>query len=242
MASKLAFWRKGGRILTGLVVLCFFLPFFGVSCQGFDVVTITGADMVYGGKPGGLIADSPKLKDSDDSGMGGGKLPSVDVEPLAIIALACAVIAFGLAWVKSRGALTGVMVVAIAGVGALAGLYIKVKGNLDDAAKSELKKEKGADGDIGSKIMNDMNLDVGGRMGLWATAFGFAATAVWCGMALKEKEGIGGVGVAGGPPPGGYPPAGYPPQGGGYPPQGGGYPPQGGGYPPQGGGYPPQQG
>jgi hypothetical protein len=206
-SSKLTWWRKGGRFLTGLVVLCFFLPFFGVSCRGFDVVTISGMDMVGGCK-------------LDARGASADELPKAEVEPLAIIAVACAVVGFGLAWVKTRGALIGALVVSIAGLGALGGLYFKVKSNLDDAVEKELDKKGEKGGDTSrteAKIMEEMDLDVGARMGLWLTALGMVSVAGLAGMALKDTSG----GPAAAVPIGG-PPQGYPPQGGGYPPQGGG--------------------
>jgi hypothetical protein len=217
MASKLTLWRKIGRFVTGLVVVCFFLPFFGVSCKGFDVVTMSGTDMVAGCKPGGALAEGEGMANDIGGGDGESKVPSVDVEPLAIIAFACAVIGFGLAWVKSRGALIGTLVVSIAGLGALGGLYFKVKSNLDDAVKSELDKDdKGGDDErpastASKKMMEEMDLDVGGRLGLWLTALLLVSVITLTGLALKEKEGLGGIGVAGYPPQG--PPPGYPPQG-----------------------------
>lgn len=68
-------WNKLGRVATGLIVLCFFMPFFGVSCDGMDVITISGADMAGGCKPGGLISES---KDRGGSKRGGSMEAKVD--------------------------------------------------------------------------------------------------------------------------------------------------------------------
>src|SRR6187551_168841 len=90
--SKRELWFKFGRFITGVTIACFFLPFFGVSCEGMDVVNFSGADMVGGCKPGGLIADAQEQK--QERGMGGGgdmdgdiKIENVQREPLAIVAL-----------------------------------------------------------------------------------------------------------------------------------------------------------
>jgi hypothetical protein len=131
MASpKKSLWSKIGRIITGLIVVLFFLPFFAVSCQGdkgesIDVVTISGFDMVGGCKPGGLLADAA---DSGDVKGGEVKIENVAREPLAILALAFCLTAFALAWVRKRTALLATFVIALAGLGALGGLYVKVKG------------------------------------------------------------------------------------------------------------------
>jgi len=215
MASKLTLWRKAGRFITGVVVLAFFLPFFGVSCQGLDVVTVSGADMVGGCKPGGMIADAedrasdmgaPKNSISERSGP---TLSKVKIEPLAIIALALAFVGFGLAWVRTRGALIGTLVVSLAGIGALAGLYVKVGGEMKDAIMSQLKsKESGSS--IGREVAKETDVSSGGRMGLWLAALGMASAGALAAMALREREDSsmappGGPPFAAGPGPGPYP-------------------------------------
>src|SRR5688572_4307621 len=93
-------WFKLGRFITGVTIACFFLPFFGVSCEGMDIVHFSGADMAGGCKPGGLITDA-----QDQKGMGGGaemkadiKIDNVEREPLAIVALGLALVVAGLSW------------------------------------------------------------------------------------------------------------------------------------------------
>lgn len=86
MAAKRSMWSKAGKFVSAVVILAFFLPFFGVSCDGMDVITISGADMVGGCKPGGLITAA-----EEDGKMEGGKIEAkidnVAVEPFAIGAL-----------------------------------------------------------------------------------------------------------------------------------------------------------
>jgi hypothetical protein len=214
MASKLTLWHKAGRFITGVVVLAFFLPFFGVSCGGMDVITVSGADMVGGCRPGGMISEAAdEVADSgltDEGGGGGGKGPKIDKvdrEPLAIIALALAVISFGLAWVRSRNALVGALVVSLAGIGALGGLYVKVSGDMKDGIEKEIKKEAGP----GKSKEVDMAIESGGRMGLWLAFIAFASVAGLTGAALRERQNAPGGPGAGYPP--AYPPPGAPPGG-----------------------------
>jgi hypothetical protein len=205
MGTKLTRWHKAGRFVTGIVVLCFFLPFFGVSCNGLDVVTVSGADMVGGCKPGGLASESGGDMSGGDGGL---KIEKVDFEPLAAVALGCALIGFGLAWVRSRGALIGALVVSLAGLGALAGLYVRVGGKMNDAV--ELQKETRSKGELS----RDMHIEAGARMGFYLAGLGLLAVAGLTIMAITDKNG--GVPRATAAP---YPPPGAPPgPPGGYPP------------------------
>src|SRR6476620_6273764 len=103
MAAQRTTWSKIGKFISAVVVVCFFLPFFGVSCDGMDVITISGADMVGGCKPGGLITAAEK-----DGKMTGGsletKIDDVAVEPFAIGALVMVLVVFGLSFISSRTA------------------------------------------------------------------------------------------------------------------------------------------
>ena len=183
-------WNKFGRFITGIVVVCFFLPFFGVSCQGVDVITVSGADMVGGCQPGGMLVEAAKEQEAKHPGAATAdvKIDNVKREPLAIVALAICVVAAGLAWMRTRGALAASFVLAIAGIGALTGLYIKVNGEMKDEIAENNKKEAGA-------LAKDRNKDVdsGSRFGLWICALGLAGTAVLTGLSLKERESIPGA-------------------------------------------------
>jgi hypothetical protein len=201
--SKRGLWFKFGRFITGLTIACFFLPFFGVSCQGMDVVTFSGADMVGGCKPGGLIADAESQAKS--MGMGGHSegmsakeekpVPTTPREPLAIVALVAALAVFGLSWVRTRKAMLGAVVLSVVSLGAVAGLYIKVGGDLKADVDKEMHKKKGdsPEAELGSEMskqmMKEMPIESGARMGLYATCLLLIAGAALCGMALKEPEG-----------------------------------------------------
>src|SRR5687767_10536210 len=101
MAAQRSKWSKFGKFVSAFVLICFFLPFFGVSCDGMDVITISGADMVGGCKPGGLITAA------DENGkVQGGKLETkidnVAVEPFAIGALVLVVAMFAFSFMGSK--------------------------------------------------------------------------------------------------------------------------------------------
>lgn len=199
--TKREIWFKFGRFITGVTIACFFLPFFGVSCEGVDVITVSGGDMVGGCKPGGLIAEADEQ--GKGGGMGGGgdmqaemKIDNVKREPLAIAAFALALVAAGLSWVRSRKATLGALAVSIACVGALTGLYIKVGGDMKKAVDAELSKKN-----AGSQVMKDTKVDTGSRFGLWLVVVGLIGTGVLAGRALKEEDGPGGFAPPSTPPP-----------------------------------------
>lgn len=185
--TKREIWFKFGRFITGVTIACFFLPFFGVSCEGVDVITVSGADMVGGCKPGGLIAEAA------DEGKGRGmssedmqadmKIDNVKREPLAIAAFGLMLVAAGLSWVRSRRATLGALAVSIACVGALVGLYIKVGGEMNKAVDAELSKKK-----AGSEMMKDTKVETGSRFGLWLVVAGLIGVAALSGRALKEED------------------------------------------------------
>jgi hypothetical protein len=183
-SSKRGLWFKFGRFITGLTIACFFLPFFGVSCEGMDVVTVSGADMAGGCKPGGLLADAADEAPKGGSASADVKLDNVPRKPLAIVALALAFIVFGLSWVRTRPAMVGAVVLSVGCLGALTGLYLDVGGELRETVDKQLAKE--ADG---SGMMKEMKVDAGTRFGLYLACAGLIAGAALCAMALREPEG-----------------------------------------------------
>ena len=190
MASKRELWNKAGRFFTGAVVLCFFLPFFGVSCNGMEIVKFSGADMVFGCKPGGMVAEMEA-----EPGMGEMKVENVDHEPLAIVAFGLGLAVFGLAWVRKRPAMIGAGVLSIAAVGALAGLYVEVKGDIDAEMKEGRKMGLGdPSGDIDAPAVQsasfdrDIDIDAGSRFGFWLTCLGFIGIAALVTLAVREPD------------------------------------------------------
>jgi len=193
-SSKRGLWFKAGKVITGLTLLCFFLPFFGVSCEGMDVVTVSGADMVAGCKPGGLLAEAENQAGKSGMNEKGEKgLPKVPIEPLAIVALGLAVGAFALSFRRERKAMTGVAVCSVACIGALVGLWLKVGSDMKDIVGKELLKKNGGDemGDVGDQMASKMTekVDSGSRFGLYLVCFGMMTAAGITVLALKEPEG-----------------------------------------------------
>jgi hypothetical protein len=200
--SKLRLWRRFGKISSAVILVCFLLPFFGVSCGGMEMVTASGTDMVGGCRPGGLLMDAQEKQkhekpsmDEDDGGSMDDmdlKIDNVDREPLAIVALALCVALLGMTFLRTRGALVGAMLLSIAALGTLGGLWFKVTKKIDADLAEMDKKDPGAqDPDslaIKSKLDKDMKVDAGSRYGLWLVAFGRLGTAVVTGLALKERE------------------------------------------------------
>ena len=201
MASKRVLWNKIGRYFSALVIAAFFLPFFGVSCDGMEVITVSGADMVGGCKPGGMMSemekeegrqrtkrmDDPDMDGTRESKKGGmsGHVDNVEREPLAMVALALAIAGFAVAWLRSRKGLTISFGVAIATIGVLVGLWVKVGGDLREA----VDKESLGKTNTSSRMTKDVKIDAGGRYGLWLTGILLVSIAVITGRALREPDG-----------------------------------------------------
>jgi hypothetical protein len=195
MASKRSTWNSIGKYFSALVIAAFFLPFFGVSCDGVDVVTVSGADMVGGCRPGGLISEAEDEADKMEGEMGGPrsrgggmggmdmKVDKVEREPLAIAALALIVLGFAAAFVKSKQGLLASFGLSLATIGVLVGLYIKVGGDLKDA----IAKEK-LGGEMGESMKRDVKISAGGRYGLWLSGLLLLSIAIMTGRAMREPE------------------------------------------------------
>lgn len=181
MASKRKLWNRFGRLFSGVVIACFFLPFFGISCDHMDIVQISGADMVVGCRPGGLLA-SQKEHESAKHSEGSVELQNVPREPLAIAAFGCALVAFALAWKRTRGAMLGACGVSIVGIGLLIALFFKFGSDLETQLAEDMKKQSEV------KILKKEEVSSGGRYGLWLTAFGLLSIATITGLALREPE------------------------------------------------------
>ena len=180
MAAQRSMWSKLGKYVSAIVIACFFLPFFGVSCDGMDVITISGADMVGGCKPGGLIAAA-----EEDGKMQGGsietKIENVAVEPFAIVALALVVILFGLSFVGSKAALRAALAVAVLAIGMLVALYLKIGSDMREAVEKESKSLKKG------RMTSDVEVEAGGRFGLWLAGIGLLSVIGMSASAMRRK-------------------------------------------------------
>lgn len=203
--SKLRLWRRFGKISSAVILACFLLPFFGVSCGGMDMVTASGTDMVGGCRPGGLLMEAQDKEKhakhtAEDMGEDADaapddmdlKIDNVDREPLAIVALGLCVALLAMAFLRTRGAMLGAMLLSIAALGTLGGLWFKVTKKIDNDIAELDKKDPGAQDPesvaLRGKLDKDMKVDAGSRYGLWLVAFGLLGTAVVTGLALKERE------------------------------------------------------
>ena len=191
------------------MIAAFFLPFFGVSCDGVDVITVSGADMVGGCRPGGLISEAENQAEDMGEGSprmrGGGmsdiKVDKVEREPLAIVALALIVLGFVAAFVKTKQGLIASFGLSIATLGVLVGLWLKVGSDLKDAIAKET-----LGGEMGESVKRDVKVSAGGRYGLWLSGLLLLSIAIMTGRAMREPENM--------PlPPPGPPPPGPPPPG-----------------------------
>ncbi len=191
MGRPVARWNGIGKYLSGLIVICFFLPFFGISCDGVDVLHFSGVDMAAGCAPGGMLIDAANEAGGDKHGghMSGGsiegKIDNVDREPLAIVALVSALVVFGAALQKKKGARTLALAFAVISVGALGGLYVMETGKLGDQIEAQGKKKKGS---IGDEMTKDTKVEAGSRFGFWVVAFGMLTLAGLAGAAVKQGE------------------------------------------------------
>src|SRR5512135_3531485 len=152
--SKLRLWRRFGKWSSAVILACFFLPFFGVSCSGMDMITASGADMVGGCRPGGLLMEqqdqqkhhAASTNPDDDLGGGGDmdvKIDNVDREPLAFIALGLCVALLAMSLLRTRGAVVGALLLSIAALGSLGGLWLKVTKKIDSQIAELDKKDPG---------------------------------------------------------------------------------------------------
>ncbi|MBA3457901.1 MAG: hypothetical protein H0T42_32765 [Deltaproteobacteria bacterium] len=174
-------WSKLGKYISAVVIACFFLPFFGISCDGMDVITISGTDMVGGCKPGGLITAA----DEEGKMQGGSieaKIDDVDVEPFAVAALALVVIMFSLSFLGTRSAMRATLIVAVLASGALAALYVEMRGEMIEAVEKEATSmEKGP-------MTRDAKVSAGGRFGLWIAGLGLLSVIGLTASALLSKQ------------------------------------------------------
>lgn len=82
--------KKLSPALFGIALICFLLPFVNLTCQGSKVATLTGLQLVAGGK-----MEVPT--------MGGGKqYQKFKGEPMALIAFLCGLAGVGLSFLKGK--------------------------------------------------------------------------------------------------------------------------------------------
>ncbi|MBI1929576.1 hypothetical protein HYR99_35685 [Candidatus Poribacteria bacterium] len=97
--------QKISPVIFGLTLICFFLPFINVSCQGQKVATFTGIQLVKGTtiQQPSMFGERPKAQ-------------KVDPELLAILAFLSAIVGLGLSFLKGRQLALAPAIVGIAGL------------------------------------------------------------------------------------------------------------------------------
>src|SRR5207253_8717780 len=110
------------------------------------------------------------------------KIPNVKRSPVAIAAMACAVISILLAWGRSRRALQASFGVALLGIGLMVVLYVTTLGELERGSKDMLKMKPGGEQSGGLDLTptreRDAKAEVGSRWGFWVTSVAFIGVAV----------------------------------------------------------------
>lgn len=108
-------WKKTSRVTFGAVLLCSFLPFVSVTCQGQRLATLTGIQLVSG-----TTIHEPTGFDA-----GSGKAHRMNPEPLVIAAYGLALI--GLLICLAHDTDQSRTVAAIAGLGSVCLLIARAR-------------------------------------------------------------------------------------------------------------------
>jgi hypothetical protein len=206
------------KVCAGLLVACFLLPFFSITCQGFEVASVSGLKLMTGGEL--EIEGKPKKgKDADKP------LPKVKSEIFAIVAFAMAAIGFGVSFVKGRQMRIANTALAGACLASLVGLYVMGQGQVDDIKNKMMKpkkepppgKAKNPGEEMGRKMANDIQKEIKLEA---SPAIGFMAACVLAlvvgvlgfkAMNAPPKGGGTATAAAGPPAQGGMPPGQAPP-------------------------------
>jgi uncharacterized membrane protein AbrB (regulator of aidB expression) len=109
--------KKFSPAIFVVIIICFFLPFINVSCQGQKVATFTGIQLVTG-----TTIEQPSMFGEEE------QAEKVEGEPLAILVLVSAVVGFCLSFLKNR---KSAIAPAITGVAGLI-LLLLLKSKLDN--------------------------------------------------------------------------------------------------------------
>lgn len=114
--------KKFSPAVFGIALICFFLPWVNLSCQGQHIASLTGLQLVTG------------MTIHQAEGMfSKGKEEKLDSEPLAVVVLISTILGFALSFLKSR---KSSLITSIVGfVGFI--LLLLLKSKIDNAAISE---------------------------------------------------------------------------------------------------------
>lgn len=124
--------KKFSPAIYGLVLICFFLPFTHISCQGEKVATFTGIQLVTGT----TIEQTEMFSERK-------KTEKIDPEPLAILVLCSAVAGLGFSFLKGKGSTLASAIVGGAGLIFLLLLKAKIDNEVLKEGKGVLRVEYG---------------------------------------------------------------------------------------------------
>lgn len=156
---------KISAVLYAVVIIAFFMPFFMVSCEKTELLTINGSQLVIGG-------ESKLQMDNIFAGMGGDpkseqKPQKISPHPMAILAIAIAVIALFASLFLPRKLYFIPILLSIGGV-----LCLHL---LKNGMPALLTK---ADSGMGSAFDLTKILRISPLYGFWLADFAFLAAAV----------------------------------------------------------------
>ena len=120
--------KKFSPAIFGIALICFFLPFMNVSCQGQKIATLTGIQLVTG-----TTIQQPELPSLFGGKKQVQKPEKVAGEPLAILVLLSAVVGLGLSFLKGRKSSIAPAIIGVAGLI----LLLLLKAELDNDILSE---------------------------------------------------------------------------------------------------------
>jgi len=95
--------KKFSPALYALIIFCFLLPFFNLSCSGQKVMSLTGFQMVTG------------TQYEQQNMFGGGQTKKIEAEPLAIFALIASIIGLVISLTKIKNVNLFSIIISIAG-------------------------------------------------------------------------------------------------------------------------------
>jgi hypothetical protein len=116
-------FKKFSPALYALIIFCFLLPFFNLSCSGQKVMSLTGLQMVTG------------THYEQQNMFGGGRTKKIEAEPLAIFALLAAIIGLVIGFMKMKNINLFSVIISI--VGALFLFLLKNKLDNDVIAQGQ---------------------------------------------------------------------------------------------------------
>lgn len=111
MKSKI---KNISSAVFGIIIICFFLPFMDISCNGQKIISFTGIQMVTG-----VTIKQPNVFGE------GSERQKVDPEPLVIIAFSSAIVGLLLSFIKNRK--SSLLPAISAAIGTVALLMLKSK-------------------------------------------------------------------------------------------------------------------